>query len=244
MENLAYVGLSRQVSLWNLMETTANNMANISTPGYKSHKLLFREYVNTSSGAAASGSNSISQVQNYANYNDFSQGTIKKTFNDLDVAINGDGFFAIQTDTGVQYTRDGSFQLNAAGEIVTRTGQKVLSNGGAPLKVPEDASKVNITAEGTVNTDLGDIGKLKIVKFDNPERLILTGNNLLSAAEEKEKIVTNPSVEQGAVEQSNVEPVLEMNRMIEIQRMFEATQNMLDTDHDRQRTVIRTLTQV
>lgn len=244
MENLAYVGLSRQISLWDSMETTANNMANISTPGYKMQKRLFREYLNSSSLAEDAASQKVSQVQDYATFSDYSQGSIKKTFNDFDLAINGEGFFAIQTSDGTGYTRDGSFQLNSAGELVTRSGNKVLNSGGAPVTIPEDASRVTISKDGTVSTDLGEVGKLKIANFESPEHLILSGDNLLRAGDEREIAVATPNVEQGALEQSNVEPVLEMNRMIEIQRMFQATQNMLETDHDMKRSTIRTLTQV
>lgn len=241
MENLTYIGLSRQVSLWKQMNTTANNMANMSTPGYKAQKVTFEEFINTK--AKSEIDNRISQVRSDLNFMDLSQGSLKNTHAPLDVAITGEGYFVIETPSGQKYTRAGSFQISQNSQLVTSSGYKVMGDGGSPLEIAPDALDIVIAADGTISDRNGEIGKLKIVKFDEKETLIPVGDNLFHSGNAKEEIVTTPQIEQGMLEMSNVEPVREMNNMIKLQRMFEATTNMLRSDHDRQRNTIKVLTE-
>lgn len=240
MENIAYVGLSQQMALQRQMEITANNLANMGTSGFKSESVLFQEYLNKTSD----GSDKLSQVLDAGSFRDLSQGTLSNTSNTLDFAIQGDGYFAVQTPQGVKYTRDGGFSLNNAREIVTKAGFKVLNDAGSPLTVPADASKISLGKGGVLTSEKGDIGKIKLVTFNNPHSVVPIGNNLLDAIQAQEQPVKNPNIVQGMLETSNVQPVTEMNRMIEILRLFQATQNMLMTDHDRQRSMIQKLTRV
>jgi len=241
MNNLSYIGLSRQVGLWKQMEITANNMANMDTAGYKAEKISFQEYI--SDKATGEKEKSISQVSDGFTYKDMSQGSMHQTHNTLDAAINGDGFFAIQTAGGTRYTRDGSFGINPSGELVTQSGDKVLSTGGSPIIVPEGSTEIVIAKNGSISTSEGEIGKLKVVKFADDKGLTAIGNNLF-ASSAAEQPIEYPMIEQGMIEGSNVEPINEMTNMIQIQRMFEATQNMLDEEHSQQRTMIKTLTEV
>jgi len=242
MENLSYIGLSRQVSLWKQMNATANNMANMSTPGYKAQKILFEEYINEKN--TAKGDASISQVTSSLDFNDLSQGPLQSTSNPFDAAINGEGYFSVKTAAGTKYTRDGSFQLNKQNELVTAAGYQVLDDSGAPITIPQNSVNIIIGKTGTISDENGEIGKLKVVKFSNDTTIIPIGDNLFHAGNAKEEVVSKPQIEQGMIEMSNVEPVTEMNNMIQIQRMFEATQNMLKNDYDRQRNVIKVLTDV
>lgn len=242
MENLSYIGLSRQVSLWKQMNATANNMANMSTPGYKAQKILFEEYIN--GNKSSNGKTGISQVKSILDFNDLSQGSLQGTGNSLDVAINGEGYFSVKAGSDTKYTRAGTFQLNKNNELVTAAGYQVLNEGGAPITLPENSVNITISKNGAISDESGEIGKLKIVKFSNETTLTPVGDNLFYAGNAKEEIVANPNVEQGMIEMSNVEPIIEMNNMIQIQRMFEATQNMLKNDYDRQRNVIKILTEV
>lgn len=241
MENLTYIGLSRQVSLWKQMNTTANNMANMSTPGYKTQKVTFQEYMNTK--ASSHIDNRISQVNTDLDFNDLSQGSLKQTHGQLDAAINGEGYFAIKTPSGLKYTRAGNFKLNSLNEMVTPAGYKVMGEGDATIVFGDSSVNITISGNGTVSDDSGELGKLKIVKFSNKDTLVPIGDNLFHAGNAKEEIVANPIVEQGMIEMSNVEPVREMNNMIKLQRMFQATTNMLSADHDRQRNAIKVLTE-
>ncbi|MFH1157437.1 MAG: flagellar basal-body rod protein FlgF [Pseudomonadota bacterium] len=240
MENISYIGLSQQMALHHLMDVTANNMANMNTPGFKSQNVLFREYLNK----AQTGGETISQVQDYGTYRDLGQGTLTRTSNELDLAIQGDGFFAVQDVNGIRYTRAGTFSLNNNREIVTRDGFRVMSDSNNPLVLPADAARITISRDGSVSTEKGAVGKMKVVMFNAPQLLTPIGGGLYDADNAQEKPADKASVEQGMLENSNVQPLLEMNRMIELMRMYQSAQNMLITDHERMRGAIQRLTRV
>ena len=132
MENTLLVALSRQMSLERQIDVIANNVANINTTGFKSNKSLFEEYLNTDAREDnfAAGDRRVSFVQNRGTYHDFAQGAFEKTTNPLDVAIDGGGFITVQTPAGERYTRDGSFQINAQGQLVTTGGHVVVGANG------------------------------------------------------------------------------------------------------------------
>lgn len=238
MENLSYIGLSQQMALYHQMEVVANNIANMNTPGYKSQDLLFKEYLNK---IPAEGEK-ISQVQDYGTYRDTKQGSLTQTSNNLDVAIEGNGYFAVQTPQGVRYTRSGSFSLDGAGNIVTQGGYQLITSDSGPIQIPEGTTQINIMKDGSVATELGSIGQFKLVKFADEQSLVATGDGLYDAQGQQAQPVDNPQVLQGFIESSNVQPITEMNKMIQITRMYEAVQHMLMTDHDDARKMIQKLT--
>lgn len=238
MENISYVGLSQQMALQREMEITANNIANMNTPGYKAQGVMFLEYLNRAKGEEGP----LRQVQDYGVYRDLAAGTLRQTFNKLDVAIEGDGYFAVQTPEGVRYTRDGGFALNAAREVVTKAGFQVLGDGG-PITIQADATDITITPQGDVTTDKGPVGRIRVVAFANPQMLRAQGNNLYDANGAVEQPVDDARVQQGMLESSNVNPVVEMNKMIQVLRAYQATQRMLMDDHQRQLGAIQKLTQ-
>lgn len=239
MENLSYIGLSQQMALHHLMEVTANNMANMSTPGYKSQDVLFKEYLNKTNDSEGK----ISQVQDVGTFRDLSQGPITHTGNKLDAAIDGEGYFAVQTAGGIRYTRGGSFSFNDKGEIVTQSGNTVLSSSNGPLAMQQGATRLTIMQNGEVSSEKGTIGKLKVVSFDDAQQLLPIGGGLYEATGAAEQPVARPHVIQGALEGSNVQPIVEMNRMIEVMRLYQSAQNMIMNDHDMQRSMIQKLTQ-
>jgi len=238
MVGTSSVRLSQQVALFRLLNMTANNLANMSTPGFKAQGMLFTEYLNKDK----TNSEQISQVGTRGTYRNLSQGTLKQTFNKLDVAIQGDGYFKVQTSKGVRYTRAGSFALNKKGEITTKNGDIIMGSGGSALNVPANAADITISPDGTINSDAGSVGKFDIVTFSNLQNVVPVGNNLFNAVGDREQPVDNPRVEQGMIESSNVEPILEMNKMIELQRMFQATQNMIQSGEGMERKLINSLT--
>ena len=237
MESLSQINLSRQMALRSLMDVTANNIANMNTPGFKSQNLAFSQQIKEAQAKT-------SQDENLATYRDLSQGVLSPTFNKLDMAIQGEGYFAVQTQEGVRYTRDGSFALNNNGQIVTKSGYPVLNNAGAPLAVQSGAVQVNVAEDGTVSTEKGSVGKLKVAAFDDPQNLLPLGDNLQSAENAREKPLQKPQVIQAMLENSNVQPIFEMNKMIEILRLYQSTQNILSTDHEMARGMIQKLTKV
>lgn len=239
MENLSYIGLSQQLAVQQQMNMTANNIANMSTPGYKSQNALFSQYL---TGAINKGG--VSEVENSGSYRDMNAGAIMQTHNPLDFAISGDGYFVVQTPQGPKYTRDGSFSMNKDRELVDKAGNKVMGDGGA-ITIPAEATDIKISADGTISTKEGTLGRFKIVDVDNPQQMSRGGDNLFALKDgNKEKAMENIHVVQGALEGSNVNPVLEMNKMIELLRMFQATQKIVQGDHERIRQTIDKLTKV
>ncbi|MBI1214759.1 MAG: flagellar basal-body rod protein FlgF [Alphaproteobacteria bacterium] len=239
MENIAYVGMSQQVALQQQMQVAANNIANMSTPGYKAEGVLFQQYI-----TAPKNADPIKQVQNFGTFRDLEMGNLTQTHNPLDMAIEGDGYFAVTTPQGVRYTRDGGFALNTARQIVTKSGHPLLNENGDAITVPPDATQITISADGTIVSEYGDIGRVKLVNFADPQKLKKLGDNLYDAGGQPEQPLARRDVVQGVLEGSNVNPVVEMNKMIGLLRMFQAAQNMLQNDHDRITKAIDTLTTV
>lgn len=239
MENISYIGLSQQIALRQEMDVTANNIANMNTPGYKSNGVLFLEFLNRS----RQDPDTIRQVSDISTYRDLAPGSLMQTHNTLDFAINGEGYFVVQTPDGPRYTRDGGFQLNEQRQLVNKSGYALQGDGG-PITIPPEAAQVHLTAGGVVTTEEGDVGRIRVVRFDNEQALKKTGENLYDAATENPQTVDSPRLAQGALEGSNVNPVVEMNKMIEVLRMYQATQRMLQNDHERIRGTIQKLTRV
>lgn len=239
MENISYIGLSQQIALQQQIDVTANNIANMSTPGFKAQHVLFNEYITAPKDATA-----VHQSNNYGTYRDLTIGALQQTSNKLDFAIQGEGYFCVQTPEGVRYTRDGGFSLNLDRQLVTKSGHLVYNENNNPLTFPAEAADIRISDDGTISSELGDIGRLKIVNFENEQALKNTGENLFDPAGMVEQPLANRRVVQGMVESSNVSAVAEMNKMIELMRLFQATQKLLQNDHERQIGMIQKLTRV
>lgn len=253
MENTLLVALSRQMSLDRQIDVIANNVANINTTGFKANKSLFEEYLNTDARADnfAAGDRRVSFVQDRGTYHDFAQGAFEKTTNPLDVAIDGGGFITVQTPVGERYTRDGSFQINAQGQLVTTGGHIVLGANGPIVFQPTDRD-ITISSEGVITVREGIVtqfdsirGRLKLAKFDNPQRLQKEGANLYSApAGLAAQPDTASRVNQGFVEKSNVSAVAEMSRMMEVMRTYQQVASMMQQQHDLRKTAIQALADV
>lgn len=242
METPTYIALSRQMVLRNQMDVVANNIANASTPGFKAEMMLMSEVE-----LPAERGVDLSYVQDFATARDFSPGALRATGNDLDLAIQGDGFFAVQTPDGVRYTRVGRLQLDANGTLVTNQGYPVLASGGAVTIDPDDGP-VNIAEDGTISTDLGIggqqmvvAGKLDLVDFADRGKLTPTQDNLFDPNGQQPTAATG-KIAQGMLEDSNVRPIIEMTSLIEVTRNYQAMQRFLDSEHERQRRAISSIT--
>src|SRR5579872_644462 len=175
MQNAILVGLSRQVALERELDVVANNIANINTTGYKADGSMFEEFLSSSARGAGTASR-VSFVQDRGTWRDMSAGPIEHTGNPLDVAVSGKGFLVVQTPRGERYTRNGLFQINADGELVTSDGYQVLGDGG-PIKLQRTDRQVQISADGTISVREGSSkvdsqrGKLRLVSFANMQQL-------------------------------------------------------------------------
>ncbi|HYD19361.1 MAG TPA: flagellar basal-body rod protein FlgF [Patescibacteria group bacterium] len=237
MENITYVGISQQMALQQQIEVTANNIANMSTPGFKSNNVLFTDYITKPKGGEA-----LHQSQDYATYRDLSFGNLIQTHNQLDMAIHGEGYFTVSTKEGAKFTRDGGFSLNLNRELVTKSGHLVLNENDNAIVFPSDATQIRVSDDGNISSEQGNIGRLKIVQFEDEQKMKKVGDNMYDANGQTPQIMPNRKIVQGELEGSNVNPVSEMNRMIELMRLFQAAQRMLQTDHDRQLSAIQKLT--
>lgn len=239
MENTIYIGLSRAQTLQTAMDLTSNNIANMDTPGYRGQNPLFIEYLSKPQGKTETN-DPISMVYDYGQYQSTKPGPLQRTGNPTDVALSGPGFFGVQTKDGVQYTRAGNFALNASGQLVTPSGLLVAGQGGGPITIPRDATEIKISEDGTISTDQGQIGQIGVTEFDNLQDLEPTGDNLYKAAKGG-KPATETKVMQGMVEGSNVQPVIEMTRMVGILREYQSVQRLLQGEHERIRSAVQRL---
>lgn len=253
MENTVLVGLSRQVALHRELDIVANNIANLNTTGYKSNGALFEQYLmpvardNEFSGADAR----LNFVQDRATWLDLSQGAIQQTGNPLDVAIDGNGFLVVQTPRGERYSRNGALQLNAAGELVTSEGHKVIGESG-PIIFQTSDRDITINPDGSIRVREGSSGttdssrgKLRLVDFDNPQQLQKDGGSTFQANENSPaRPATSARIVQGAVEKSNVQGVLEMTRLIEVTRSYGEVAAILQQQSQMRRDAIERLADV
>jgi flagellar basal-body rod protein FlgF len=239
MESPSLVLLSRQQALQRAMDVIANNVANSNTTGFKAERVLFENFLVEPNQETA-----INFVYDKAMYRDTTQGAMAKTGNDLDVAINGDGYFAVNTDKGTRYTRSGSFMLNEQGEIVTANGERIAGEGGQVLVIPREANEVRIASDGTVSTNVGQVGRLEVLRFQNEQSLQEVGNGLYTSRETPTPAGSSATLAQGMIERSNISPVQEMTRMMEITRAYQQTQRMMDQEHERIRNAIQKLGRV
>jgi flagellar basal-body rod protein FlgF len=233
MDAAGYATLNRQSGLMREMAVVANNIANVSTTGFRREGVIFSEYV-----AALGQDPSLSMAHASGRHVDLTQATLAQTGGAFDFAIQGDGFFLVETPQGERLTRAGSFTPNAEGELVTTDGHRLLDAGGAPIFVPPEA-KVALAADGTLSADGAPLAQLGLWRPVDPLALRHQSGTLFDGGELEP--VEGATVLQGMLEDSNVQPVTEIARMIEVQRAYELGQRFLDAEDERVRGVIQTL---
>jgi flagellar basal-body rod protein FlgF len=238
MQSATYVALSSQMALRRQMDVVSNNIANASTPAYKGEHLMFAEYLSkTQSGQQ------MSFVQDVGTYRDTKQGALTRTGNQLDIALDGEGYLKVQTPLGIRYTRNGHLQLDGGGQAVTAQGYPVLAEGDAPLVVPTDARDITVTRDGSVSTEQGQAAKFAVVKFANENELVPASAGLY-VTQATPVAAPDTGVMQGMVEESNVQPIVEMTRMMTVAQDFASANNLLQTESDREKTAIDKLGRV
>ncbi|KUF09603.1 flagellar hook-basal body complex protein [Pseudoponticoccus marisrubri] len=234
METAGYTALSRQSSLMREMRVIANNIANANTTGYRQQGVIFSEYITQGDGAEAVAMASA-RVRNTS----FAQGTLEQTGGQLDFGIEGDGFFLVGTPEGERLTRAGAFAISGAGTLVTPDGHPVLDAGGAPILLPPLATDLAVARDGTISTEGRPVGQLAIMRPLDPKGMVREGNTLFWAEAGIEP-VADPRVMQGFVEASNVDPILQITRMVEVQRAYELGQTFMEREDERVRAALNT----
>jgi flagellar basal-body rod protein FlgF len=240
MENPLFIGLSRQMAIQDKMNLIANNIANVNTPGYRSDKVLFEEFVTKPKPT----NEAMSMVYTYGQFKDTAAGQMTSTGNPLDVSLHGPAFMMVETAAGTQYTRAGNFSMNNNHELVNASGNPVLDQGQGRITLPEGAREITITNDGQIATEQGVVGQIGMVEFQNVQTLVPTGSGFYRASpNDAGAPAQNTIMKQGLLEGSNVQAVLEMTDLIEISRQFQSMHRTLQNEHDRQRDTIKALTE-
>jgi flagellar basal-body rod protein FlgF len=245
MENMLLVGLSRQIALTRELDVIANNVANSATNGFKARSTRFSEFVGPVARAETfpKGDSKVSFVVDRGTPIDLSTGAIERTGNPLDAAIKGDAYFEVQTRGGPRWTRDGAFEINARGELVTQRGEMVAGQNG-PIRFGPGETGLRIAEDGSVFSDQGQRGKLKLVTFADPKALRSEGANLFSSPTAPRAAPPTTQVASGSIERSNVRPVLEMSRLVEVQRAYASIAGLMSRTDELRRTAIQRLAEV
>jgi flagellar basal-body rod protein FlgF len=241
MDSPGYIALSRLVAAQRVTAVTANNIANAETPGFRAYRPLFGAVLERQVDAdAPRGGRDLAFAQDRATWRDQAPPPLQRTGNPLDLAIGEqDGFFALQTPRGERYTRAGRFTLDVEGRVVDPDGNQVLSGAGQPLRIEPGSTRIDIRGDGTVTTENGPVGQLRVVRFDNPQGLRPEGDRNFAAPEDQPpRPVEAPRLVQGAMEGSNVRPVMEMTRLTDDLRHFQFVSQMAEREGERLSTAV------
>jgi flagellar basal-body rod protein FlgF len=216
MDAAMYKALSGAITQMRKLEVAAQDLANVNTSGYKGQRLAFNEVLAARLPAGTRPGGFVAVGDQRTN---FLQGQHQGTGNPFHLALDGAGYFVVETPRGERYTRSGGFTLSADGTVTTPQGEALIGEGG-PIQVT--GGKMEIGLDGTVRSENGDVGKLRIVRFVEDRAVVKEGANLFRSEPANVEEVAAPRVVQGALEQSNVSPIDSMVSMITIQRQFEA----------------------
>jgi len=234
MDAAGYTTLTRQSGLMREMQVVANNIANISTTGFRREGVVFEEYI-----AKTPDGPSLSMASGDGRVIDLTQAGISQTGGAFDLAIQGDGFFQVQTPDGPRLTRAGNFTPSPTGELVTNDGYRLMDDGGAAIVLPPGASKIAVAQDGTLSADGAPVAHIGLWQPGDPLSLQHQAGTMFSA--DSVQPATGGVIMQGYLEDSNVEPVQEIARMIEVQRAYELGQSFMDQEDKRMRGVVDTL---
>jgi flagellar basal-body rod protein FlgF len=237
MQPSFYVAISGQVALQKRLDTVANNFANVSTAGYRSEDVKFDTIVSSLTPEP------VSFASAQGTYVSRKTGGLTQTGNVLDVGVQGEGWLGIQTPSGIAYTRDGRMKMLLTGELQTLDGYSVLDAGGSPIVLDPQGGAVQIGQNGAITQNKRSLGAIGLYKIPEMAKLKRMDNSAVIPDVAAEQVVdfTNDGIVQGFSEGSNVNPVLEMTKLLSVQRNFEAVSNSLNTVETSLMDAIKTL---
>ena len=237
------IALSRLVAQQRALDVTATNLANASTPGFKAERVVFSDWLSRQARTdSPRGGGTVAFTQDRATYRDRQAGPVQHTANPLDLAVSGDGYFTVDTPRGPRLTRAGRFTPMPDGRVGDADGNALLDRAGQPIRLSPADTGITITADGTVISQNGRLGQIGLVQPDDPNRMTLEGARTLRA-DSPTSPVAAPHLVQGAVEDSNVQPVTEMTRMMADLRQFQFTTQFVQAEADRMQSAIDKITQ-
>lgn len=237
MESSLYVSLSGQLALQRRLDTIANNIANSSTAGFRAENVTFESIISRQQSGTVAYSSPGSNVFS------MNSGPIVQTGNATDVAIQGDAFLGVATPSGTVYTRDGRMQLSSAGELMTMSGLPVLDGGGAPVQINPARGPIQIARNGAISQNGDKVATLGLFRTPPDTKFVRYEGAGLVPDKPAEPVVdfNGSGVIQGFIENSNVNPILEMTRLMSVQRTFEAISASIDKSDQKLSEAIRTL---
>jgi flagellar basal-body rod protein FlgF len=238
MNTVSSVALSRLAAQQRVMDVIAGNLANANTPGFKAGRVQFSDWLTRERGTdAPHGDRTIAYTQDRATWREQRVGTLTHTGNPFDLGITSEGFFTVRTANGPRMTRDGRFGLMPDGTLSDSAGSAVLDNNGQPIVLAQTDTQIAIAGDGTVSSENGQLGKIGVVAPTDPMQLTAEGNTQFRSGSPTAP-VTSPGLVQGSIEDSNVQPMLEMTRMIDGERQFQFISQLIQAESDRQQAVI------
>ena len=240
MDNAGYIVLSRMAAQLRATSVIAHNVANADTPGFHGSRAVFAEHLSRARAAELPPTGRTLHFSwDRATWRDTDPGPIRQTGNPLDIAIAGQGYFAVETPQGERYTRAGRFTLAADGTIVDMGGNPVLSAAGGPLQIAPGDTDLTVGADGIITGRNGEIGRVRIVRFENEQNLVAEGERLYAAPAGTDALpVDAPRLVQGALEGANVNAVTEMVRLTEEMRQFQFAVRFAEAENERQTSAI------
>jgi flagellar basal-body rod protein FlgF len=240
MDLSAYVLLSHEQALRRKLDVVANNMANVSTVGFKREQPVFHDMVERSEGDVAGATKSVAYVLDYGTVHDTAAGAFGATGNALDVMVEGDGYLGVTLPDGnTAYTRAGNLKLLDNGQLATAAGAAIQGDGGAPIVVPTAAAnQVHIAADGTVNGPDGPLGRIAVTRFADEAQVDPRGDGLFDGAGGRVLSAAETNLKSGGLEASNVQPITETTQMIDILRAYQSSQKMIESLSDMRRQAI------
>ncbi len=233
MDTPGYIVLSRLGAQLRATDVLAHNMANADTPGFRANRPVFAQAIERQRDLAMpENARPVAYALDRATWRDTAPGPLSVTGNPLDVAIRGEGFFAVETPDGERYTRAGRLALDGQRRLVDPDGRPVLGAGGQPIGFAANDTRIEIQGDGTVRSENGVVGRLRVVRFENEQALRAEGNRLY-AADDPPLPVERPSLVQGSLEGSNVSPILEMTRLTAELREFQFATQFVEREGER-----------
>lgn len=242
MENVLLIALSRQQALKRELDVIANNVANVATNGFKRRSSDSREFqmpVASADTFKRGADRRVSFVVDRGTPLDISAGTLEPTGNPLDIAVGGDSYLVVQTPQGERYTRNGALMLNAQGQLVNSDGHAIIGEQG-PFTFGNEERDIRIATDGTVSSTNGSRGRLRLVRFKDQQVLRNAGANLFTTNVRPEPAL-QARVQPGFIERSNVRPVVEISRMIEVTRQYQNVANLMNRTDETRRSAIQRL---
>ena len=241
MDTTGYLPLATAVGLQRGLDVTANNLANSSTAGYRANRLVFEELL-----ASRPSAEPVAYGHDRMSYTDTREGVLTTTGNPLDMAIQGQGWFGYETEDGqIALGRDGRFVVDPEGNLLTTMGRPVLDAAGGAIVLPLDAGVPSVGRDGTISDATGaNLGQIGIFQAEGIETWKRVGETMFvprDGTPVQLEAVETPVLIQGALEQSNINPISEMVRLIEIQRAFDQTMRMAENHNDLRKSTLSRL---